>query len=380
GPANILPKTLEENFMYVIVLVLVLLLSACSSAPPTGPQAARALIEESAAAMGGWTAMDAVKVQQIITQGGDLEPMQAVKPDGEARVINRFSQGIIYDFENKRMRLTFDAVREYPNTQPVKFVEVIEGDTGMLETEDAKGSPVRERLHPSRMATRLRDMRRIPIRVLYTAKNAPELTRAEDKKQGNSTIHIVRYKDGNLPVEVHFDSFNKLPVRVIYTEDDPIYGDTLNELAFTEWRDYSGVRLPQITAVFLNGNKIREERARNIINNPRIDAAGLVVPDGIKSQPPVGEAIVSQWPLRRVVMGVGYQDFGREQKVDVVEVAKGIYHLKGSTHHSLAVEMKDHVVLVEAPLFEDRSVAVIKAIEAKIPGKPIKYVVMTHFH
>ena len=29
------------------------------------------------------------------------------------------------------------------------------------------------------------------------------------------------------PVELQLDSFNKLPLRVIYTEDDPIYGDTL---------------------------------------------------------------------------------------------------------------------------------------------------------
>ena len=366
--------------MYAIAIALLLLLSACSSAQPTGPDAARALIEESAAAMGGWAAMDAVKVQQIITAGGDLEPMQAVKPDGEPRVINRFSQGIIYDFENKRMRLTFDAIREYPNTQPVKFNEVIDGEAGMLETPDAKDNIQREPLHPSRLATRLRDMRRTPIRLLYTAKTAPELTRVEDRKDGNTTIHIIRYKDGNLPVEVHFDSFNKLPMRVIYTEDDPIWGDTLNELAFFEWRDYNGVRLPQVFAVFLNGNKIREERARNIINNPRYDAAGLVVPDEIKAKPANGERIVSQWPLRRVVMGVGYQDFGREQKVDVVEVAKGVYHIKGSSHHSLAVEMKDYIVVVEAPLFEERSLAVMKAIEAKVPGKPIKYLVMTHFH
>src|SRR5499426_2154161 len=169
--------------MFAIVFALLLLLSACSSAQPTGPDAARAIIEESAASMGGWTAMDAIKVQQVITQGGDLEPMQAVKPDGEARLINRFSQGIIYDFENKRLRLTFDAIREYPNTQPVKFVEVIEGDAGMLETEDAKGNPVRERLHPSRLATRLRDSRRLPIRLLHTARNASDLTRVEDKKQ-----------------------------------------------------------------------------------------------------------------------------------------------------------------------------------------------------
>jgi glyoxylase-like metal-dependent hydrolase (beta-lactamase superfamily II) len=338
------------------------------------------LIDESAAAIGGWAAMDMVKVQQIITAGGDFEPMQAVKPDGEARVINRFSQGIIYDFENKRMRLTFDGIREYPTTQPLKFVEVIDGDIGMLETTGANGSPVREPLHVSRLATRVRDMRRTPLRVLYTAKSAPELTRLDDRKEGNTTVHVVRYKDGNHPVDLHFDSFNKLPMRVIYTEDDPVYGDTLNEMVFTEWRDYSGVRLPQTTAVFLNGNRIREERARNIINNPKHDASGLAVPADIKAQPATGEAIVSQWPLRRVVMGVGYQDFGREQKVDLVEVTKGIYQVKGSTHHSLAVEMTDHIVVVEGPLFEERSVAVMKALEARMPGKPIKYLVMTHFH
>jgi glyoxylase-like metal-dependent hydrolase (beta-lactamase superfamily II) len=366
--------------MFAIVFALLILLSACSSAQPTGPDAARALIDESAAAMGGWAAINAIKSHEIITAGADLEPMQAVKPDGEPRTINRFSQGIIVDFDKERMRLTFDAVREYPNTQPVKFVEVINGEAGVLETQDAKGNTVREPLHPSRLATRLRDVRRLPIRLLQTAKSGSDLTRVEDKRDGGKTIHVIRYKDGDLPVEVHFDSFNKLPLRVIYTEDDPIYGDTLNELAFAEWRDYSSVRLPQVMAVFLNGNKIREERARNIINNPRYDEAGMIVPDDIKAQPAVGEAIISQWPLRRVVMGVGYQDYGREQKVEFVEVAKGIYQVKGSTHHTLAVEMKDYIVVVEAPLFEERSVAVIKALEAKIPNKPIKYLVMTHFH
>jgi len=366
--------------MFVIVLALLMLLSACSSAAPTGPDAARALIDESAAAMGGWAALDAVKSQELVTIGGDLEPLQAVQPNGEARVINRFSQNITADFEKNRMRLTFDAIREYPNTAPVKFVELIDGDTGMLETPDAKGIPVRERLHPSRLATRTRDLRRLPVRLLHTAKGGAELTRVEDRVQGNSRIHIVRYKDGNLPVEVHFDSFNKLPMRVIYTEDDPIYGDTLNELAFADWREYSGIRLPQTMAVFINGNKIREEKARNIINNTKLDEAAMAIPDEIKAQPANGEPIVSQWPLRRVVMGTGYQDFGREQKVDLVEVAKGVYQVKGSTHHSLAVEMKDHVVVVEAPLFEERSLAVINAIESKIPGKPIKYLVMTHFH
>src|SRR5262245_27237611 len=98
--------------MFAIALGLLMVLTACSSAPPTGPDAARALIEESATAMGGWAAMDAVKSQEIITIGADLEPLQATAPNGTPRVINRFSQGIIADFEKNRSRVSFDAIRE----------------------------------------------------------------------------------------------------------------------------------------------------------------------------------------------------------------------------------------------------------------------------
>ena len=368
-----------EVSMFAIALALLMVLSACSSAP-TGPAAARALIDESAMAMGGWAALDSVKSQEIITGGGDVEPLQAVDPAGDPRVINQFGQSIVADFEKNRMRLSFDAIREYPSRQPVKFVEVIDGDAGMLETPQANGNSTRERLHPSRYATRLRDMRRLPIRILYTAKNATDLSREPDKVDGKVTMNILHFKDGGQPVELQLDSFNKLPLRVIYTEDDPIYGDTLNEVAFFDWRDYSGIRLPQTEATFLNGNKIREEHVRTLINNPKYEDSSLTVPPEIRSQPEVGERIVSQWPLRRIVMGVNYLDFAREQKVELIEAGKGIYHVKGSDHHSMAVEMKDYIVMVEAPFFEERSIAVMKAVEDKIPGKPVKYLVLTHFH
>jgi glyoxylase-like metal-dependent hydrolase (beta-lactamase superfamily II) len=190
----------------------------------------------------------------------------------------------------------------------------------------------------------------------------------------------LKYKDSGLAAELHLDSFNKLPARVIYTEDDPIYGDTKNELAFDDWKDKDGVRLPNGYLYFLNGKKIREERVRTLINNGKIDEAAFVIPDDIKAQPEVGERIVSQWTLRRANIGVGYQDFGRPQNVKLDELAKGVYHVTGGSHHSLAVEMKDHVVVVELPLFDERSAAVIKAIEEKIPGKPVKFGVITHYH
>jgi glyoxylase-like metal-dependent hydrolase (beta-lactamase superfamily II) len=354
------------------VLFAAAITGACASSS-IGPEAGRQLVDQAAAAMGGWTAMGQVTSQEIRTSGVDWEPLQTVDPAAEPRQINSFSQTLLVDYTNKRIRLTFDAMRTYPTTAPVKFVEVIDGDTGMLD-----GS--KERLHPSRLATRLRDYNRLPIRVLYTARDATDLSRVEDQTVDGSAVHVVKYTDGGAPVELHLDAENKLPVRVIYMEDDPVYGDTPNELSFSEWKDYDGVKFPENLVTRLNGKKIREEHLQALTNNPRLERSAFAIPEETKAQPENGERIVSQWVLRRVVMGVGYQDFGRPQKVELAEVARGVYHVRGGSHHSMVVEMKDHLVVVEAPLFDERSVAVIRALEKRFPGKPIKTLVITHFH
>jgi glyoxylase-like metal-dependent hydrolase (beta-lactamase superfamily II) len=46
----------------------------------------------------------------------------------------------------------------------------------------------------------------------------------------------------------------------------------------------------------------------------------------------------------------------------------------------MAVEFGDFVTVVEAPLSEERSIAVIDEVHRLIPDKPIRYVVNTHHH
>ncbi len=66
--------------------------------------------------------------------------------------------------------------------------------------------------------------------------------------------------------------------------------------------------------------------------------------------------------------------------VAVKKLADGVYYLTGGTHHSVAIEQRDHIVLVEAPLNEERSLVLIDKIKELIPNKPIKYVVNSHVH
>ncbi len=365
---------------YAIVFLAMMCLASCSSAPPTGADAGKALVDASATAMGGWDNINAIKTEELLTGGADWEPMQSVEPKGEPRLVDNFGQSILVDLQTNKLRLAHDGKRTYPTPAPVKFIEVIDGNVGMLQSMTADGKVVNERLHPSRRATRLRDLNRLPLRVLKVAKAAPDLTRDADVKVDNKTFHVLKYKDSGMGVELQLDAFTNLPARVIYTEDDPIYGDTKNELSYADFKETNSVRLPQTLVTFLNGNKIREERVRTLIVNGTVDPASFTIPDEVRAQPEVGEPIVSQWTMRRFIIGVGYQDYGREQKVQLDPLAPGVYHVTGSSHNSLAVEMKDHVIVVELPLFEERSVAVIKAIEDKIPGKPIKFGVITHYH
>ena len=65
---------------------------------------------------------------------------------------------------------------------------------------------------------------------------------------------------------------------------------------------------------------------------------------------------------------------GRAEKV-----ADGVWIVPGDAK-SIAVEFRDHIVVVDAPETEARSIAVIDAVKKAIPGKPIRYVINTHSH
>jgi len=66
--------------------------------------------------------------------------------------------------------------------------------------------------------------------------------------------------------------------------------------------------------------------------------------------------------------------------VTVDTLAPGVWLLAGQSHHSVAIEMGDHMLLVEAPQNEARTLAVIARARELRPGKPIQAVINTHHH
>ena len=146
----------------------------------------------------------------------------------------------------------------------------------------------------------------------------------------------------------------------------PVLGDMNYEHEYTEWQDVGGVKFP---AGWHHHEGYDDERYKpttsgghnafgGTFNDIRPNACGpaLTIPDSVR------QATV---PPARVV---------------TQKLAEGVWLLGGSSHNSVAVEFRDFVTVVEAPLDEERSLAVIEETVRLVPNKPIRFVVNTHDH
>lgn len=141
---------------------------------------------------------------------------------------------------------------------------------------------------------------------------------------------------------------------------NPVYGDMLYELRYLNYRDFGGVKHP--TVLHIHQGDPRLMVAHNSMEitlsnvQPDVTVAALPVPPEVQSAtaPPV--------------------------RAESQKLADGVWLIAGGTHNSLAVDFRDFVTVIEAPLNEERSLAVIAEVTKLIPNKPIKYVVNTHHH
>jgi glyoxylase-like metal-dependent hydrolase (beta-lactamase superfamily II) len=145
---------------------------------------------------------------------------------------------------------------------------------------------------------------------------------------------------------------------------NPVYGDMLYEVRYTEYRDVGGIKFPMLwhahqgDPVLNPAHNSQEIRVTNVMPNVAVPA--MSVPEPVRT---ATAATATSTPAR----------------VEAQKLADGVWLVPGS-HNSLAVEFRDWIAVVEAPLNEERSIAVIEAVQRLVPKKPIRYVVNTHHH
>jgi len=143
--------------------------------------------------------------------------------------------------------------------------------------------------------------------------------------------------------------------------DHPMYGDEHIVRDFGYYKDFGGVAFPAhivetVSAPALTGEKSRglELFVTEVKPNVSVD---LSVPESVRQTPAAP-------PVTIITQKLG----------------DGLYYIAGQNDYSLAVEFKDFVAVVEGPMNDARSVAVIAETHKLIPNKPIRYMINTHPH
>jgi glyoxylase-like metal-dependent hydrolase (beta-lactamase superfamily II) len=135
--------------------------------------------------------------------------------------------------------------------------------------------------------------------------------------------------------------------------DDPVLGDMPIVTSFSNYQDVGGVKFPMKIMQTAGGYPLLDLTVSSVKPN---QAAAIDVPANVRN---------AQVPA---------------VTVETTKLGEGVWYLRGGTHHSLLVEFNDHLVVIEAPLDENRSSAVIAEAHKLVPGKPIRYVINTHNH
>jgi glyoxylase-like metal-dependent hydrolase (beta-lactamase superfamily II) len=133
---------------------------------------------------------------------------------------------------------------------------------------------------------------------------------------------------------------------------NPVLGDIKLEALFSQYKDFSGTKFPTRIVQRLAGYPVLDLTITDVAPNAPVV---LEVPAVFKATPAPAPPVAAE------------------------KVSDGVWIVPGGAK-SVVVEFRDHVVVVDAPENEARSIAVIEAIRKAIPSKPIRYVINTHLH
>lgn len=320
---------------WVVGIALAISISGCAE-QQTGIGAA-------AAAMGA-TTLNSI---QYSGSGATFSFGQAVSPGERWPRFEAKSYTVAVDYQTPAMRVeTVRAQGEHPprggGGQPFagdqRTIQIVSGKYAWSE---GGAQPV---ANPGAVSERLRQLWLTPHGVIKAAMASGATA------NGN----VVTFNIEGREVEVTLDDQN-LVNRVEYLTTNSVVGDVPVEVTYSDYGDYGGVKFPTRIVEKQDGFETLDVTIRDVQPNA---AVSLEAP-----------AAVVQAPAPPA-----------SPRVDVEKVGEGLWSLNAANTRSLAVEFKDHIVMLEGPTSEARSLAVNEVVRKTVPAKPIRYVVNTHPH
>jgi len=416
-----------------LLLAVSLLMVSCS----TTQQASDDPVVRAVHALGGPEVLRGVKTVWIKGTVRQWEPEQSRVPGGEMRHANDATFDSFIDVDKNFTRTDWVRKFAYPAPRTFTFTEIVTTDVGYVSGIDSNGrtrqsldsDPPGHTMSGLRLAATQRELRRASALLLLDMyRNPAAVYNVPNETAGGISYRTVEYRVGPgvaapaapapagqpwcqgayLPgpgtnfigacptppvtapfyLRVMFDPTTGLPARIRTLDYDNIWGDVTYDLVLADWKTFDGVRVATDRKYELNGRTVTEVKLTEAKMNAPVAAERFGIPAAFISaapKPPTGP-VPYQWVIRRQFIGtyldsdVPSYDTRGSKGLQLVELAPGVQHQTGGSHHSLIVEMRDHLIVIDAPVSDWQANWVLDAARAKYPTKPVKYLVLTHHH
>jgi glyoxylase-like metal-dependent hydrolase (beta-lactamase superfamily II) len=336
-----------------------------ADAPPTTAALAAGLV----AALGGRAALESIDTL-VLRGGGTRTRMgQIAETGGEDPTgqIQNVTETI--DFANDRAALDYDVVSGGFMQHRTEVLTTFDGAKVGWETGPGRPNIVVSPNGLFSWATQNSPevlLRRNVVTIaLAAAETAPEDAAVERTFNGAATLYGTAMLPSGEAVGLYFDPDTGLLDGFATLDTETMLGDVDAEYALGDYGAVAGVdglTLPHSMTITKDGAPYSSiEYAAITANEPgAIDI--FAIPDDALEQAAQAAAADGAWaPLQWN------------------EVAPGVFHAVGYSHHSLVVEFPTFVVVIEGPYTEAQGLTLARRIDEEI-GKPIRYVVPTHPH
>jgi glyoxylase-like metal-dependent hydrolase (beta-lactamase superfamily II) len=332
----------------VSIALFALTLSACASAE-------KRTIDAAAAALGGSDRIQAVKTLTIEGEGTNGNLGQDLRPEATSQMFKVTAYKRTIDVAGNRARV--EQTREpnftyFQGQAPIRQVLGIDGDVAYNVAPTGVATRA-----PNPVATDRRiEIYHHPVTIVRAALD-PAAKLSNPRTEGNENLVDVTTA-GGLNFTLAVDSSTGRPARVTSKVNNTNLGDVMVETSFADYQEANGLQLP--TRLLTKTDNITTSDIHVTRQVVDAEAGDLTAPAAAASAAPIT---------------------GTEPAtVTAEQIGKGIWYLAGQSHHSVLVEFKDHLALIESPQNEIRTLAVIAKARELRPDKPLTQLISTHHH
>ena len=332
-----------------LALLAVVILTGCAKPAPE-----QQLINDAAAALGGAEKILAVKTLVIEGEGTHYNLGQDVLPgaSGQNFAVTRYRR--VVDVTAERARTELTRVPKFTFWQGLAAQRQIQGiDKTIAYNVAANGTA--NRVAQAAADDRRAEFLRHPVTAVRAAL-APGVRLTNVRTEGSESSVDVATSDGRA-FTLAVNARTKLPTRVFMSANNVNLGDVVISTAFSEYQSVGGLQLPA---------RLTTKTDDFITADVRVAMQAVDADTGDLAAPATAASAVVPAP--------------QPPNVTVEEVSRGVWLLAGGSHHSALFEFSDHLMLIDAPQNDARTLAVIAKARELRPNKPLTHLVNSHHH